>query len=340
MNHVSNQSNRTEETVQMHTMASEMSKDGPKKVLTPLESAVVGAAAGLVEVTVDQPLVTFKNELQSKSPSLEPKQSTFKWAATLSPKTLWSGWSANATGMAGVTAVQVAVKGAVENSLSNSGQRSLTEGEKFATAVAAGVLAAAVACPSELVMMSHQQRVKDYVEAAKKGAEAGSGKAPTYGSTTGDLYRRYGASGFGRGMVGTAVRDGGFTAAYVYGAGYFGDMLKPFCSSDKMCTLAGGVTAGLLAAAFTHPFDTWKTQKQSGVKTEFYPGGFKACVKKAFKETSRTHGSSAGVRAAVEEVFREPYRGFTPRATRVVMAVTLLTTLVHKFEQALQDSKG
>jgi hypothetical protein len=55
-----------------------------KGPLTPTESTLVGVAAGMMEVAVDQPLVTLKNELQKGG------------KITFSRQVLYGGFQANA----------------------------------------------------------------------------------------------------------------------------------------------------------------------------------------------------------------------------------------------------
>ncbi len=65
--------------------------------LTPMESTLAGVASGVLEVAVDQPLVSAKNERQkgNKIPR--------------SAKVLYAGFGANAFGMALVTGLQAGV---------------------------------------------------------------------------------------------------------------------------------------------------------------------------------------------------------------------------------------
>ena len=171
---------------------------------------------------------------------------------------------ANATNMAVVTAAQSAFKEAFGTYLSEGGKKSLSEWQKFVTAVTSGFVCAAVATPFEMVMVRHADNTEKLLE--KSVSHPGTMVRPTYLKTMSGVFSRYGYTGFARGMVGTAFRDGGFTGAYMWGADYFAKRFQDQGLKDvTYSALAGGATAGVLGAVVTHPFDTWKTRRQKGL---------------------------------------------------------------------------
>lgn len=281
--------------------------------LTPIENIFIGIVGGAVEVTVDQPLVRFKNELQKRK-----KGEKVFTRQMFSRQALYGGYSANAVGMAGVTAVQVAANEGIKNKISQNGQRQLSTVEKFASAFAAGSMSAFVACPSELVMDRHYDNVKDFKaeqEAEMKmGKTSASKPTPTYFNTMTKMVRSQGMPVFYRGIFQTMMRDGGFTAGYAAGAKYFKDKYMPYTNKEWMAAVAGGCTAGVLSAVVTHPFDTWKTRSQAGQTTQPWQGS---------------------VYKSVEFM----YQGFTPRATRVVMAVSMLYGITVYMTDKMQERK-
>lgn len=159
---------------------------------------------------------------------------------------------------------------------------------------------------------------------------------PTYLKTMSGVFSRYGYTGFARGMVGTAFRDGGFTGAYMWGADYFAKRFQDQGLKDvTYSALAGGATAGVLGAVVTHPFDTWKTRRQKGLPTDFFPEGFVSSVQNAFREAYKAKGAFAAWKAGVDAALGQPYRGFGPRSARVVMAVTVMSLLFEKLKEEM-----
>jgi hypothetical protein len=308
-----------------------------KRPLTTLEGIVVGTVAGVMEVSIDQPLVTLKNQMQRKDKgAVSAVQILKNLSSTKAVQALWSGWSSNAAGLAVVTAMQVVGTERFKGFLSQDGAKTLSEKEKLASTVAAGVVSATVAGPSEMVTMRHEARTKAFLDRTKDKPTAE--RPPNYTSTVKDVYAKYGFAGFTRGLAGTAVRDAGFTVAYSYGGTFFKEKYMNYFSDPMSCTIAGGVTSGVIGAVVTHPFDTWKTQKQSGQVTEFWPKGFQDTLKKVFTTTYEKEGSYKAFKATVEEALKEPYRGFGPRATRVVMAVTVMNLVTEKLGDTLRKN--
>lgn len=256
-----------------------------REPLTHCESALVGMASGVLEVVVDQPLVTLKNELQ-KGGKLD-----------FSARVLYGGFSANAAGMALVTAVQAGVNNALK------GWWHPSEALNFASASLAGAASALVACPSELVM--DRQRENEKRQASPR---------PTYSRTVTELVREWGLPGLYRGLLPTMVRDSGFTVAYAAGAPYLKEKLKPYLG-EWMATAVSGATAGVAGALATHPFDTLKTWRQAGLAHDVWQGTLKKSL-------------------------QQLYKGFVPRATRVVMATTLLAEASAQLTEHMQRRKA
>lgn len=264
-----------------------------REPLNPAESLLVGTAAGVIEVAVDQPLVTLKNSLQTggKTP--------------LSGRALYAGFSANACGMALVTAVQTSVNATLKGWFSK-GQPALSDEQKFLSATVAGATSALAACPSELIMLQHSEKVKAALQQKLP--------KPSYHATLADAVGQVGISGLYRGLAPTAGRDAGFTVAYAAGAPYLKERLKPYLG-EWAATLVSGCSAGVIGALVTHPLDTLKTWRQSGSSAPLWKVNIKNTLEAA-------------------------YKGFTPRATRVVMAVVLLSEATETLTEQLQTRKA
>jgi hypothetical protein len=134
-----------------------------------------------------------------------------------------------------------------------------------------------------------------------------------FAKTAQKVYQTNGLRGFGRGLAGTAVRDAAFSGGYLYGAKSLKDFYTQYMSPPK-ATLAGGVSAGLLAAAVSQPADTLKTMQQSSQSKTVTP--LWALAQKTY----------------TEQGLKGFYGGSMPRSARVVSAVTLMSTVKEKLE--------
>jgi hypothetical protein len=241
----------------------------------------------------------------------------------LSIKQLYGGALANGIGMSFITGVQMGVFGWVREKL--AGERaveSLSTRENLFASLVAGFAASPFASWSEMLMDKYRENVKRYEGQGRQGSR------PTYVIATQELWQQHRWRLMTLGLPMTICRDMGFTAAYAAVGPYFAGCLKTndsFTSAvtkqnvvplNLVATILGSVFAGVLGATVTHPFDTWKTQQQGGLKANFWPQG----------QLWRT-------------VLAESYKGFGPRSTRVVSAVTLLNLVQWVVEEQLKRYK-
>jgi hypothetical protein len=276
--------------------------------------------AGAMEVAVDQPLVTFKNILQKRVRVIQEKhqQQPPLWKE-LSLKQLYGGAFANGIGMSFITGVQMGVIGWVKERLAQGREvETLSASENLLASLVAGGAAAPIASWSEMLMDKYRENVKRYEGEGRQGSR------PTYVKATQELWQQHRWRMMTLGLPMTICRDMGFTAAYAAVGPYFAERLKEnstFTSAvtkqnvvplNMVATIVGSVFAGVLGATITHPFDTRKTQQQGGLKAT-------AVMGKLWRA-----------------VLAESYRGFGPRATRVVSAVTLLNMVQWSVEEQLK----
>lgn len=202
-------------------------------VVTPLEHTLMGAAGGVLEVCVMQPMVGIKNALQEGRP------------VPRNPLHLYRGLTINAVSIAPITATQFGTNRLVEGFLAGSSQRHLSNIEKFASAGVSGAVSALVASPSELIIIQQQK----------------SGR--TLLAETSLFFKTYSASSIFRGLMPCIGRE------TVYAAGYLGlcpvlkEVLESKGYSPATAMAISGVTGGVFAAACSHPFDTMKTRMQA-----------------------------------------------------------------------------
>lgn len=164
-----------------------------------------------------------------------------------------------------------------------------------------GVGAALAACPTEMVMTYQGTTKTGFVASAKM------------------LMERRGVAGLFAGMPLTMVRDGIFSAAFLAGAPILTEWLKPHVSKEAVAVAAGGVGAGLVATVLTQTADAVKSVQQ-----------------KAAQETPVTMTEAVkGLYA--KKGFAGLFAGGLPRGTRVVAAVTILSSATPRIKAYLDS---
>lgn len=267
--------------VLLFTSGLHSAEDGTTKKFA--QGLVRGSIAGVLEVAIDQPLVTIKNDWQ------QGKKASFKLSH------LYRGFGVNAGSMAPITAVQMSFYELFKHGLQDENSQSLPDNKKLLAATLSGSVSAGVSSPSELLMIQQQKN-----------------KA-TLGKTMNMVIKVHGPKVFLRGIAPTMFRDGGFTAGYLAGGPALSDKFIDAGLPEPLATVAGGTCAGLIAAGVTHPADTTKTKLQADLAKKYYKNAWDVFTK---------------------EGIRELYAGFTPRATRVVMA-TIVMGSVKKLEEIM-----
>lgn len=313
----------------------------------PHKDFVIGTMTGFTEVAIDQPLVSIKNALQKHMGDVQDKsKSNPSLWKSLSVRQLYAGAGANAAGMGLITGVQMGVIGFARKKLAGERDvKDLTTAEKVGTSLLGGLAAAPIASSSELLMDAHRESVKRYEANAKKGVK------PTYITTTKELWKLHNYRMFSLGLFQTAIRDMKFTFAYDVLGSYFAAQLKEnvrfkaFVEKqeavplDVVALLFGGAFAGAIGATVSHPFDTWKTQRQSGMKTKFWPHGLRNMARKSIRLAQRTGRWDRAAIRLFRKIVAEPYKGFGPRFTRVVMAVALFNLVPWAVNEQLKKYK-
>lgn len=253
------------------------------------KSVAVGGIAGIAEVTCNQWLVTIKNRAQQGH------------SFTLNPQVLYKGYGMNVACMMPTTALQVGFNNGLKTFIPDN-----TIIANISRAFCAGAISAVAAGPSELVVITQQNKGGSALESIKR------------------LYAHGGLRVFGRGITLTAVRDGGFTVGYstLYPIMY--NLLKKNMQEDEQSTsntlaykAGAGAITGVCTAALTHPADTLKTIMQGDYTQQEYTG---------IKSTIRTFYKKHGIKGFA--------KGFEGRATRAVLAIPLIYAVTDYFAQS------
>lgn len=121
-------------------LASEIKVDATQK-LTPWENTMVGISAGIIEVTVLQPMLYCKNATQQGLPF------------TKDPRVLYRGLAMSVTNMAILTGLQFPLVGAVTKVITQGETRRLTDFEQIASGFTGGVISGVACAPMELIMI-------------------------------------------------------------------------------------------------------------------------------------------------------------------------------------------
>lgn len=212
-----------------------------------------GIFSGVVEVYLDQPLVTIKNQLQANTGT---SQAIGLNRAFL--KKLWAGAGANATGQACVAGANMFTLDYLRRiQIARGNQQTLTFTQDLFTSIVTGILTSPLSC-SEMVMMHQSQRM---AEAVKNQTPK-----PTYSSTITHLWKTQNWGIFTKGLQYAAIREAFFTASYGTFSPYFKKKAQEVgIENEFIATIIGGGLAGVLGGTCSHPFDTWNTQAKLGV---------------------------------------------------------------------------
>lgn len=199
-----------------------------------------GSIVGILEVAVNQPLGTIKNDLQrGKKPSCNVPH-------------LYRGFCVNAAGMAPATALQMGSFELFKYGLQDDNSQTLPENKKLCAAVGTGAFSSTVISPCELVEVQQQKN---------KAA---------LGQTMRKIKNEHGMRIFVRGMGSAAFCEIGFTTGYLAAGPFLDQRCIDAGLSEPLAAIASGSCAGFVAAGITHPIDTIKTKLQADLGKEQY----------------------------------------------------------------------
>jgi hypothetical protein len=248
------------------------------------QNVVVGSISGMSAVSMIQPMIYFKNRMQSKV-AQEGKSATQFKGFEKNPRVWYRGVGGFAASFAPTVAIQTAANGIFSNMWG-----------PFFAASAAGITSAVVVCPAEGIMIQQQKTGKAFWETAKH------------------VYSAYGAQGFYRAFIPTAIREGAFTAAYLGAAPVMKEKMHSFGVNEWVAQVAAGTVAGAIAAGVSHPFDTFKTQTQGDLSLKM------PMMKGLFQKSA--------------------FAGFGWRVAMIATATTVMPFVQEKLNSAIEHSKN
>ncbi|KAG0575421.1 hypothetical protein KC19_5G002800 [Ceratodon purpureus] len=210
------------------------------RTLTALESSVVGAISGMIEVFIQQPSVNIKNAVQDKQPVV--------W----NPRILYRGVIVNAASMAPISAIQFGVNTALEERMTGP----LTTMDRTGIGLAAGAVSAVVSSPSEVIMIQQQKTGLSILSQVRY------------------LCHHHGWLSLGRGFIPCLVREAVYTATYLgVNPILHEEVMKVSCEGSKSgmkltptwALVLASCISGTTATVITQPIDTIKTRMQANV---------------------------------------------------------------------------
>ncbi|KAJ1446145.1 mitochondrial carrier domain-containing protein [Pelagophyceae sp. CCMP2097] len=201
----------------------------------PMDNALVGVAAGTIEVTMLQPILYWKNAAQQNMPF------------TLNPKFLYRGLSTSIVNMSVLTGLQFPLTGMVTNAITAGTPRKLTANETIFAALTGGTLSGIACGPMELVMIQ-QQRFGGSIF-----------------STPARIVSECGIGGLGRGLSMSMGREGCYTAGVLGVCPVLTEALEERGIGGGAGKMLAAIGAGVLAATLSHPLDTVKSCLQGDV---------------------------------------------------------------------------
>ena len=255
-----------------------------KPRLTFLQSLLTGTVAGATEVLIDHPLWTIKTRNQRGD------------AFTLKPSLLYRGMFANAASMIPITAVQTGLNHSIQHTVF-SGADTLSNTQKGASAFLAGMGSALISCPVECVMTRQSKVGGSFYTAGKH------------------LINEGGTRFLFNAAMATMLREGVFTLGFLRGMPWFKETVQPYCKNDAAASLAGGISAGVMATIASQSADTLKTLQQASNPRQ--PLSLLGASKTLYAK-------KGGVGF---------FAGLTARGARVISAITIMGSVNEKMKE-------
>ena len=245
-----------------------------------LQNIFVGSISGMSAVSIIQPMIYFKN-LQQSRVAQEGKSVTVFKGFEKNPRVWYRGVGVFAASFAPTVAIQTTAKGILSKIW-----------DPLVAASVAGMISAIAVCPAELIMIQQQNTGKNFWETAK---HVGS---------------NYGVRGFFRGLLPTGIREGVFTTAYLGATPMLKEKVRSLRVNEWVAQGIAGTIVGIVVAAISHPFDTFKTQKQGNFSMQ------KSMIKAIFEKAA--------------------FAGFGWRTGMVITATTLIPLVQEKLNATIE----
>ena len=221
-----------------------------RALLSEGENLFVGAFGGIVETTLQMPIITYKVCVQEGR------------ALPTTVGAWYRGVGVSAGALAPITAFQMVMNGIFERAVTRGGALEATDAQKIGVAMAAGATSALLYGPVDLIMIQQQKLRMGPLQAARHIVTAG------------------GVLAIERGFFACAGRESIYTAGYLGLGPVFKARLQnssdAFASSDLAASIVSSSVAGILASFATQPIDTCKTRMQGDLSGSTYPSATRA----------------------------------------------------------------
>jgi len=188
-----------------------------------MQNIFVGGGTGAAAVTVLQPMLYYKNEIQAGN---KPK-------LILDPRILYRGGGGFAASFPPSIAIQNLFTGLFSKWM-----------DPLPASAAAGGISASVVCPAELVMIQQQKTGKSFMKTAQA------------------IYSQFGIKGFFRGAFPTVLREGVSSASIFSGVPAIKEQLLSQGWSEGPAQVVAGIIVGPFAATASISPDSLKTRMQ------------------------------------------------------------------------------
>ena len=281
---------------------------------TYIQDIMAGGAAGVLNVYATQPFMIAKLRTQKNQKVL------------MSPKVLWSGSCAMSVGDFTVLATQ--------NVFFKNFQLALVEANMgtAGTLLAGGIAGITSSIPltiSEVIIDQHQTR-RDTWEKAKKFDK--TLRAPSYYPTLKAIWRTQGPKGFFLGFKCTCMRETIFTLACKNWADQMTNLYEQRIPDQRIAQICGGMSAGILGATLSHPFDTAKVMYQNGTAKDYLN-----FLKMMYRDDLQKMESSKAIHKLTSVVMKEAFKGFPARAIMVAITVPIVNISTQFFTKGLES---
>jgi len=211
--------------------------------LSGAENAFLGGCAGVIEITLLQPILYWKNAVQQRLPF------------TLDPRLLYRGLTASVTNMAVLTSLQFISTGKIAAFITKGDtSRKLKPAEQISAAFLGGAFSGVACGPIELVMIQQQRHGGNLLRTPFR------------------IVSTFGPLAVFRGLTTSIGREALFTMGYLGIAPVLNEHMRerfPSVNSVVLQFLCA-CTAAFPAAFISHPLDTIKTCMQGDIERVLY----------------------------------------------------------------------
>ncbi len=252
-----------------------------------IKNVLIGSAAGIAEVLVNQPTVFVKNLLQQQREVIKHEGilNVLKNVVKKSPAQFYRGLGVNMACMVPTTAAQISISEKLKWVLPGEDMPT-----SFGRNAIAGGLSALTCNTSELIIVNQQNWKTNAWKTAQR------------------LHRDNGSLVCMRGFMAKALRDSFFCAGFLTAYPMAKECFQKKTGNSIVATLLATASVGPATAAVSHPFDTISTRMQGDPSKKSIQG---------FIDAAKTVYRGGGSKAF--------FSGLTPRTARVIVAIPLMT---------------